>query len=508
MSHQAKLATKRDWIGLAVLALPCILATMDLTVLNLAVPHLSEQLKPSSSQLLWIMDIYGFMIAGALITMGTLGDRIGRRKLLLIGAAAFGLSSILAAFSKSTSALIAARAVLGVAGATLAPSTLSLIRNMFHDARQRTIAISIWVTCFSVGAAIGPLLGGILLEHFWWGSVFLLNVPIMILLLVLGPILLPEFHDPNAERPDLPSAALSLAAVLLIIFGLKRSAEYGFGPLPLGCMGAGFAIAAIFVRRQTSLNDPLIDLNLFRSSAFTAALSMNMLGCFVAFGAFWFIGQYLQLVLGLSPLHAGLVSLPSSVAFIIGTQLTPPLARRVRPGFIIGVGLIITAAGFALLATLPIDHGIPMMMIGSFVYSLGIAPIFTLSTDLVVGSAPPNRAGAAASISETSTEFGGAVGMAVLGSLGMAFYRGQLTRALPTGISFEAAEAARGTLGGALAVAAKLPAESAQTMLFSAREAFMQALHGTMIVCSVISILMAVLAASVLGRLRIPKNNV
>src|SRR5512145_1867116 len=220
-------AGRKEWLGLAVLALACVVYAMDLTVLHLAVPTLSEDLKPTSSQLLWIVDIYGFMVAGALITMGTLGDRIGRRRLLMIGAAAFGVASVIAAFSTSAGMLIATRALLGLAGATLAPSTLSLIRNMFHDPDQRRVAIGVWVTSYSVGGAIGPLLGGILLQYFWWGSVFLIGVPVMVLLLAVGPVLLPEFRDPRAGRLDLASAALSLGAVLAAIWGLKRIAEHG-----------------------------------------------------------------------------------------------------------------------------------------------------------------------------------------------------------------------------------------------------------------------------------------
>src|SRR5918994_729887 len=195
-------AGRREWIGLAVLALPCLLYSMDLTVLHLAVPALSADLNPTSAQLLWILDIYGFVVAGMLIPLGTLGDRIGRRRLLLIGAAAFGVGSILAAFSASAGMLIATRALLGLAGATLAPSTLSLVTNMFLDAKQRTIAIGVWIASYSAGAAIGPVVGGILLEYFWWGSVFLIAVPVMVLLLILGPLLLPEYKDPNAGRQD------------------------------------------------------------------------------------------------------------------------------------------------------------------------------------------------------------------------------------------------------------------------------------------------------------------
>src|SRR6266536_3225333 len=309
-------AGRREWIALAVIALPCLLYSMDLSVLYLALPSLTADLKPSGAQLLWISDIYGFMIAGFLITMGNLGDRIGRRRLLLIGAAAFGCASVLAAFASSVAMLIAARALLGIAASTLAPSTLSLIRNMFLDPRQRTFAIGVWVTSFSLGGALGPLLGGLLLHFFWWGSVFLLAVPVMALLLVLGPRLLPEFRDPDAGRFDLVSATLSLVSVLALVYGIKDLAQNGLGPVPALAILAGLAIGLAFVRRQQKLAEPLIDLRLFRTPAFSASLAANTLSLFLVFGTFFLIAQYLQLVLGLSPLSAGLWTLPSSLGFI------------------------------------------------------------------------------------------------------------------------------------------------------------------------------------------------
>jgi len=330
----ASKAGRREWIGLTVIALPCMLYSMDLTVLNLAVPHLTSDLRPSSSQLLWIVDVYGFLVAGSLITMGTLGDRIGRRRLLLIRAAAFSIAPLIAAFSSSAAMLIATRALLGLAGATLAPSTLSLIRNMFHDPEQRRIAVAVWITSYSAGAAIGPLLGGLLLQRFWWGSVFLLAVPVMTLLLVLGPMLLPEFRDTGAGRLDLVSAAMSLAAVLLVIYGLKQIAQDGPHWLPLVSIVAGLSLGFAFLARQRALADPLIDLHLFRDLAFSAALAIYMFATFIAFGVYVFIAQYLQLVLGLSPLQAGLWTLPWAFSFIVGSNLTPPIARRVSPVFL------------------------------------------------------------------------------------------------------------------------------------------------------------------------------
>jgi len=494
-------ATRREWIGLAVIALPCVLYAMDLTVLNLAVPHISEDLKPTSAQLLWILDIYGFFVAGSLITMGTLGDRIGRRRLLMIGAAAFGVASVVAAFSNSAETLIATRALLGVAGATLAPSTLSLIRNMFHDPQQRTFAIGVWVTSYSIGGAIGPLLGGVVLEYFWWGAVFLLGVPVMVMLLVLGPRLLPEYRDPNAKPLDLLSAALSLVGVLLVIFGFKRAAEHGFGLLAIASVVAGVLVAIVFVRRQKKLEHPLIELQLFRSRTFTSALVMYMIATFAFFGSFVFIAQYLQLVLGLSPLKAGLWSLPSFVSFVAGSMIVPVLTRRFPPAQLICAGLFIAAVGFAVLTQVDRANPLAVIVIGSIIYSLGGSPVVILATDIIVGSAPVERAGAASAISETSSELGGALGVAILGSIGTAVYRMRMSDAMPNAVPADAAEIARGTLGGATAVARELPGQLGATVLGTARDAFVQAFVTTAAVNAIL-VLSAAIAATLLLRNR------
>ncbi|MGQ0571418.1 MAG: MFS transporter [Armatimonadota bacterium] len=493
-------AGRKEWIGLAVIALPCLLYSMDLTVLHLAVPALSADLKPSSAQLLWIIDIYGFLVAGSLITMGTLGDRIGRRRLLLIGAAAFGVASVLAAFSTSTEMLIATRAFLGLAGATLAPSTLSLIRNMFLDPQQRTVAISVWITSYSVGAAIGPVLGGVVLEFFWWGSVFLIGVPVMVLLLVVGPTLLPEYRDPMAGRPDLISAVLSLAAVLAVIFGLKQIAQDGLALVPALSILGGLAVGIVFLRRQLKLADPLIDLRLFRIPAFSASLATYGLGILVLFGGFLFLPQYLQLVLGLSPLEAGLWSLPWAGAFIVGSMLTPLIVRRVRPAFVMAAGLALAAVGFGVFTQVDAASGLAVIVTGSVAFSLGLAPVFTLTTDLIVGSAPPERAGAASAISETGAEFGGALGIAILGSIGIAVYRSGMAGAVPAGIPLEAAAVARDTLGGAVAIAGQLPEHLGAALVDAARVAFVQGLQLIAAISAVGSIGLAVFVAVVLRR--------
>lgn len=490
-------AGRREWLGLAVLMLPTLLIVMDLTVLHLAVPHLSASLKPSSAQLLWIVDIYGFLIAGSLIPMGTLGDRIGRRRLLLIGAAAFGLASMLAAFSPSAELLILSRALLGVAGATLMPSTLALIRTLFLDPQERSVAIGIWVSGFSVGSAVGPLIGGALLEYFWWGSVFLLGVPVMLLLLVLGPVLLPESRDPTAGRIDLRSAALSLAGVLLVIYGVKHSAQDGLDLIAALTILGGLVLGVIFVRRQRSLADPLIDLQLFRVPAFSAALVMYTLGVFVSFGAFLFIAQYLQLVAGLSPVQAGLWSVPGALASIVGSNVAPILVRRIRPSYVAAGGLALAAIGFALLTQIGVSS-LMLVAVGWVLISLGFGATFTVSTDLVVGSAPPERAGAASALTETGAELGGALGIAVLGSLGMAVYRSRVAATLPPGVPPEAVAAAQETLGNVVAQAALLPEATGAALLAAARVAFTQGLQLLSLIAAVVMAGLVVLAAVML----------
>ncbi|MDQ3149503.1 MAG: MFS transporter [Chloroflexota bacterium] len=504
--HAPVKAGRREWIGLSVLALGALLYVMDLTVLHLAVPAISADLQPSSAQLLWIIDIYGFFVAGSLITMGTLGDRIGRRKLLLAGDAAFGVTSLLAAFSTSAEMLIVSRALLGIAGATLAPSTLSLIFHMFTDPKERTVAIGVWIGSFSAGSAIGPVIGGVMLEFFWWGSVFLLALPVMVLLLVLGPRVLPEYKDPDAGRLDPLSAAMSVVAVLAVIYGLKEMAQSGFGLLPAVAILSGVAVGVLWVRRQQSLSDPMIDVNLFRIRSFNAALMVNFLSIFVMVGYFLFVAQYLQLVVGLSPLEAGLWSLPSAGAFIVGSQLAPRIVQRVRPGYLIGGGLAVGAVGLAMLTQVGPSDGLPMLVAASVVISLGLAPVFGLTTELIVGSAPPERAGAASGISETGAELGGALGIAILGSIGVAIYRGEIADRLPPSVPADVQSAASDTLGSAVAISGELSAQLGAAVLDTAREAFVHGMQLTSGIAAVVAVGLAVVAVVMLRANGVPPS--
>ncbi|MFD7453056.1 MFS transporter [Kitasatospora sp. NPDC059827] len=479
-------------MGLAVLALPTLLLSIDVSVLHLAVPHISEALAPSASQMLWIIDIYGFLIAGFLVTMGTLGDRIGRRRLLLIGAAAFGVASVAAAWTSDPAALIAARAALGVAGATLMPSTLALITTMFPDPRQRGMAIAVWVTMFSVGIALGPVVGGAMLEYFWWGSVFLLAIPIMALLLIAGPVLLPEYRDENAGRLDLASVLLSLGAILPVIYGLKEIAKGGAGVLPVLALVVGLAVAGAFVRRQRTLADPLLDFRLFAGPTFRTALATLLVSMLVAGGTYLFVTQYLQLVGELSPMTAGLYLLPAAFALIVTSVVSPIAAAKVRPAYVVAAGLAVSALGHVMLATADSTSGIAQVVTGFALVYAGGGPLVALGTDIVVGSAPPEQAGAASALSETSTELGMALGVALLGSLGAAVYRGGVE--VPGGVSDDAA----GTLAGAVEAAKGLPAEAAGAFLDSARAAFTDGMNVIGGIGAVLALASAVLVVLVI----------
>jgi DHA2 family multidrug resistance protein-like MFS transporter len=497
-------APRRAWVALAVLVLPTLLVSMDFSVLYLAVPHLSADLGPTSTQQLWIIDIYGFMIAGFLVTMGTLGDRIGRRKLLLIGAAVFGLALVLAAFSTSAPMLIASRALLGVAGATLMPSTLALISNMFQNPRQHGVAIAVWLSCFMGGLAIGPAVGGLMLDHFWWGSVFLLGVPVMLVLMVAGPLLLPEYRAPGARRPDLVSVALSLAAILPVIYGLKELARDGLHAQSVGAIVVGLAAGVVFVRRQQASPNPLLDLRLFGNPRFRAALVILMVGGVVGTGTYLLVSLHLQNVEGLSPLAAGLWLVPPTLVMIVSNMAAPLLARRVNAAYVVAAGLVIAAAGYLLLTLVGSAGGLGVLVTGFTVALAGNGLMASLGNAIALGSTPPEKAGAAASIVQTNNELGLGLGVALLGSLGSAVYRGRLTDTLPATVPPDAAAFARESIDRAVAASAHLPAPLDAQLLAAARDAFTAALHTVGFVGAVIFAALAVFAAVALRRAAAP----
>jgi DHA2 family multidrug resistance protein-like MFS transporter len=488
-------AGRKEWIALAVLALPLLLVSMDVSVLYFAVPFISRDLHASATQQLWIFDIYGFVLAGLLITMGSLGDRIGRRRLLLCGAVAFGVASIAAAYAQNAGELIAARAVLGIGGATLMPSTLALVRNMFHDAGQRAKAIAVWSAVMMGGISLGPVLAGILLEHFWWGSVFLMNLPAMVLLMVLAPVLLPEFKNSTAHRFDLVSSVLSLGAVLPIIYGIKRAATDGFGAVAALCIAAGLLVGYGFFVRQRRAVEPMIDLHMFANRAFGGSLLANTVATFAIVGNAVFMTQYLQLTLGMAPLRAAMWSLVPSVAVAGAAPLSTTLAARFPRGRIMAAAFVVGAGGFLVLTRLRPASPLVVVIVGAGVLAFGLVMILTLVADLVMASVAPERAGSASALVETTSEFGGALGIAILGSIGTAVYGSRLDAHLPPGLSASDAHAARQGLAGAVSTSAHLRASLAEQLLTVARHAYTDGMNVAMWVGAAILLVAAITTA-------------
>ncbi|MGP4013058.1 MFS transporter [Streptomyces sp. 4N124] len=487
-------AGRKEWIALAVLTLPLLLVSMDITVLYFGVPSIAADLETSSTQQLWMVDIYGFILAGMLITMGSIGDFIGRRRLLLIGATLFGVASVAAAFSSSAEMLIAARALQGLGGATLMPSTLALVTNMFRDPKQRSTAIAVWSIGLSAGAAIGPVISGSLLNSFWWGSIFLINVPVLLILLVAAPLLVPEFRAQTRQRFDVLSAVLSLAAVLTVIWGLKEGAAGGFEAVPLASIAVGLVIGAAFLVRQSRLADPMVDLKLYRNRGFAPAISLSLIAFFCLIGYGIFTTQYLMSVLGMRPLESALWTMASPALTFLLVPFAVILARTVRPAYVIAAGFVFGATGFAAMTQIGVERNMTLLVYGVVGIGVGSAIVLTMVTDLVVAAAPPENAGSVSALTQTHQELGGALGIAVLGTIGASVYRGSFDDHIGSGIPAAALEPARETLGGAAESAARLTGAPAADILSTAHGAFVDAMHATAATGLVVALGAALLA--------------
>ena len=449
--------------GLSALCLPMLLVSMDVSILFFTVPDIAADLKPSPAQQLWIFDVYGFVLAGLLVPMGALADRIGHRRLLMIGATGFGAASALAGLSTSASMLVVARALLGVAGATLMPSTLALIRDLFDDEDARRKAVAVWNAVLTGGVALGPILSGVLLEHFWWGSVFLINVPVMLALLVAAPLLLPANTGVAGRSVDLLSAVLALGAVLPLIYGIKTVASDGWSAALLVPILAGLILGVVFVRRQRSLADPMIDVTLFRDRRFGASITVNLLCMFALLGNSVAMTQYLQSVLGYAPLQAALWSIAPSLVVGAAAPLAAAAAGRFGRVPVMVAGLAVAASGFAVIGGLTgVDTLIPIL-VGAGLVACGVVAVTTMVADHIIGVAPAGRTGATSALLETSSELGGALGIALLGSVITAVFRAVYPRDLPGGDD---------GLAGALATARNLPADTGTRVIDAASHAF------------------------------------
>ncbi|KQB85969.1 MFS transporter [Corynebacterium lowii] len=486
----------RRWGSLTVLVGAVLLLAIDATVLHLAMPSLSRDLSPTAEQMLWIGDIYSLALAGLLVTMGNLADKIGRKKLLLIGTTAFGAASVLAAFAPTATALIGARLLLGIAGATIMPSTLSLIRAIFTDAAERTRAIALWSAASASGIALGPLIAGLLLQHFWWGSVFLINIPVMVAVLIFGGWLLPESRNPSASSFDLLSSALSMLGIVPLVYAIKHAAGGDWDMSVWACALIGVVGLISFVRRQRRVENPMIDVQLFANKAFSGAVFTNFISVFALSGYMFFFAQYLQLARGLSPLQAGLTQLPLAVAAMMVTLFVGVLLGRLGRGRAIATGLIIGAVGLLLIAVIEDSEQLFWVLLATIPLGLGVGISETLSVDAVVSAAPVKKAGAASSISETAYELGVALGIAILGSLMSVLYRNNLD--LPADLPAEVAEPVRDSLASATAAL-----ESGSATLAAAQDAFIHAMQTTTLSAAGVMVLAAIVAYKLIPS---PKN--
>ncbi|TQK43398.1 DHA2 family multidrug resistance protein-like MFS transporter [Streptomyces sp. SLBN-118] len=462
------------WLALAVLVLAVLLVAVDATVLGLATPYLSEDLKPSGTQLLWIGDVYSFVIAGLLVSMGSLGDRIGRKKLLLIGAVAFGAVSVLNAYATTPEMMILARALLGVAGATLMPSTLALIRNIFHDPKERSLAIGIWGAMASAGAAVGPVVGGFLLEHFWWGSVFLINLPVMAVLVLVGIKLVPESKSPVSGPWDLASVALSLMGIVGVVYAIKAAATHGLTWEAGAAALIGFGALYGFVRRQLTLPAPLLDMRLFGHRGFSGAVLADLLTILGLSGLVFFLSQFLQLVQGRGPFEAGLAELPAALGAVATGLIAGTVARRFSVRSVVAGGLAAVGLALAAMTLISQSTGYPLLGAALLFVGIGAGFSFTVTSDVILSSVPKEQAGAASAVSETAYELGAALGIALLGSVVTGVYR---DFASPAGVPSATASAAHESLGGAVDAAAGLPHDQGAALVGAAQDAFVDGLR-------------------------------
>ncbi|MFF2412020.1 MFS transporter [Streptomyces sp. NPDC058092] len=485
-------------MALGLLTLPALLLFMMLTILFLASPYLAADLEPSGTEILWILDIYGFLMASLLVLMGTVADRFGHRNLLVVGAALFGVFSVVAAMTDSPVMMIVWRAVLGIAAAMQMPATLGLIFSMFQDAKQRGVAIGVWAAAISAGVALGPLLAGLLLEAFTWRATFLVAVPVMAVVVIGGPLLLPRHQASQGSKLDLFSALLLVVSLLPFIYGIKTFATDDEPMRSLAAVVVGLAFAVWFVVRQLRATAPLLDVRLFANRTVGGALGVFILASTALGGVYLMFTQFLQQVKDLSPLRTGFSILPAALVLIVVATLSPIIARRIRPGYVIATGLAVQVVGYLLFTQVESTTGLPLLIAGFVVLYPAVSPSMALTTDLVVGSVPPEKAGAAGGLASTVNDLGISLGVAIIGTIGTAVYSNGLASKLPEGLSSDAKHAAEENLSGAVAAARNLPDNLADPLLRVTKDAFAHGLNVGSGIAAVIAAAGAIIAAVML----------
>ncbi len=492
---------RRRWAILGVLSLSVFLAVVDNTIVNVALPTMSERLRASTSQLQWIVDAYSLVFAGLLLVGGSLGDRYGRKGALQLGVGSFALFSVFAGVSGSTHVLITARALMGLAAAFIFPSTLAILTNTFSDAKERAAAIGVWTGVVGLAVALGPLTGGALLQHFWWGSIFFVNVPVAAIAMVLGMWLIPKTRDPEAPRLDFLGFALSIAGIVAVVYTTIEAPGRGWtDPATVGGYVVGVGVLAVFAVWERRAPQPMLDVTLFRNIRFSAASFSITVSFFALFGFIFLITQYFQLVRGYDTLSAGVHTLPFAVATGAVAPAAPALAARLGTKVVVPFGLALMGLGFYVASTLGVNTPyFGPVLVSMTLIAIGLGLVAAPSTDAILAVLPPAKAGVGSAVNDVTRELGGAFGVAVVGAVFSSVYGPRLVERLAgLGLPGPALAAARQSTAAALAVAGLAPPPARQAIADAARLSFVDGFSRGSIVCSGVVFAGAVFAYLVL----------
>jgi len=487
-------AYRQRWWTLSVVTIAVIAIGLDQTVLNVAIPTLQRELGATASELLWMVDAYIIVFAATLLVTGALGDRYGRAKAFNLGLIIFGLSSLGAAYSQNTGQLIAARAVMGISGALLMTSTLSIVTNVFPR-EERGRAIGVWAGVSAMGIFLGPVIGGALLENFWWGSVFLINVPVAAVALIAGLFLVPDSKDPQATPIDIPGFILSAAAISLMIYGIIEAPSRGWtDPVVLVTLAASVPLSIAFIWWELHCDHPLLDLRFFKNPRFSTGVAGTSMASFARLGAGFGLTQYLQFVQGYSPLEAGVRMLPLVLGIAVGASFSDRLVKRLGTNWVVSGGLALIAAGMAVFVLWQTDTAYWIVGANLFLVAFGVGNVMAPSTDAVMGAVPETKAGVGSAMNGVARMVAGALGAAIIGSAMYTIY-GNLVADAVAALPAEMAEAASDSVGAAIYIAESLPEAYGQVLANEAAIAFTDSFGWAILIGAGVALVAAVLVA-------------